>query len=145
MPTCVRRDEDPVVAHVQQSVGGLDRDGLAGEMASNVIAVLEDADAPGAVDPAAHGVPGRFESLFGRGIGVDDLRGRLSGELEPPDRCDIADRLMLSVEVVVGDPCIELGLRVLDRCERSTVEQLFYASSCAAVRSCRSSWVSRER
>jgi hypothetical protein len=41
-------DDDPVVGDVQQSISGFDRDGFPGEMATDVIAVLEDADASGA-------------------------------------------------------------------------------------------------
>ena len=54
MTSGVGRDDNPVVADVQQSVRRLDRDRFAGKVAADVIAVLEDADASGAVDAATN-------------------------------------------------------------------------------------------
>ncbi len=45
-------DHDSVVADVQQTVTQLNGHGFSGEMAPDVIAVLEDADAPRAIDVA---------------------------------------------------------------------------------------------
>jgi len=46
VPTSVRGDEDAVMGDVKEPAGRLDGDGLAGEVAPDVVAVLEDADAP---------------------------------------------------------------------------------------------------
>jgi hypothetical protein len=47
--TSVGRDHDTVVGDVQQTVARFDGDRFAGEVTADVM--LEDADAPGAVDP----------------------------------------------------------------------------------------------
>ena len=52
VPTGVGGDEHAVVADVQQAVDGLDDHALAGEVPTDVVAVGEDADPPGAIDPS---------------------------------------------------------------------------------------------
>jgi hypothetical protein len=52
--TRMGRDYDTVVRDVQQSVCRFDRDRFTGEVTSDVIAVLEDADATGMADPSSN-------------------------------------------------------------------------------------------
>jgi hypothetical protein len=60
------RDHDPVVGDMQQPVCGSDRDCFACEVATDVKAMLEDADATGAVGPARHRLGNwRWSSLLG--------------------------------------------------------------------------------
>jgi hypothetical protein len=48
------RDDHTVVSNVEEPISGFDRDSFTCEVAPDVIAMLEDADATGAVDPARH-------------------------------------------------------------------------------------------
>ena len=64
VPTRVRGDDDSVVGGVQQPVGRFDRDRLSGQMSSHVIAVFQDADAPGPIDPATDHLLSRCRLLF---------------------------------------------------------------------------------
>jgi hypothetical protein len=69
---------------VKQSVGRLDRDRFAGEVTADVIAVNEDADAPGAIDAATDGLLSRLWILF---------RGAFpSKRMRPPEgKCEVGE------------------------------------------------------
>jgi hypothetical protein len=118
------RDHDTVVGDVQKAIGRLDRDGLAGEVTADVIAVLEDADASVAVDTPTDDLSWRRELGFGRDVTVDNLERCRSRQLEAADRRDVAEALVLALVVVVGDPGIEGSLHVIDRIEARVREGL---------------------
>ncbi len=85
-------DEDPVVGDVQQSLVGFHDDALARQVPTDVVAVFEDADPSGAVDPPSdcRGRLGRLELV----VGIEDLGGtaaasskRLMGGTSPIAWC----------------------------------------------------------
>jgi hypothetical protein len=97
VPSGVGGHDDAAVGDVEQSVGRLHLDVLSSEVAPHVVAVLEDADAPGPVDPAAD--PLRWRCLrcaLAIAVGIDHFHGDRLAELEATDRSDIADRLVRS-------------------------------------------------
>ncbi len=114
VPAGVGRDHDAVVGDVQEPVGRLDRHGFAGEVASDVIAVLEDADATGAVDAATDDLLSWCGFLFDRDVTIDHVELRRPRQLEAADRRHVAEGLMLPLVVVVGDPDLESSLHLFD-------------------------------
>jgi len=123
----VRRDEHPVVGDVQQSVRGLDLNPSSREVSTDVVAVLEDADAARSVHPTTDR-PSRTRSVFLPLVGIDDLFLRRGDELEATDRRDVSDRLVLAISVVAPYPAVELELRLLDGGEDQPVEELLSPS-----------------
>ena len=93
-------------------------------MATDVIAVLEDADAAGSVDPTSDGLLSGLRFLVNGYVPIDDLEGRWVGELEAPDRWDVAEGLMVSVMVVLDHPGSKGRLGLLDRVEAVLVKEL---------------------
>ena len=107
-------DHHAVVRDVQQAVPGLHAHLLPGEVAAHVVAVLEDADAPGLIDPASDDPRPFLGYLLDLDLPVHDLDEPVLGKLEAADQGDVADGLVLPVVVVVGDPPVEvvLGLSI---------------------------------
>lgn len=118
------RDDRAVVGHVQQAILGLNAHRLAREIDTDVVAVLEDADAALLIDSSADDLCWWLRFRFGCDVTVDDLKGRPFLELEASDRRDVTDSLVLSVVVVVGNPRIQGRLCLLDRVEAVLREEL---------------------
>ena len=105
---CMRRDHDAVVADVEQAC--FDGDGLLGEEASDVVAMVQDRDTSFVVDPVSHELLHRFDLRFGFDLAVDDFQRRRGCELEASDRRDVADPLVLPLDVLLDHPRIQGGL-----------------------------------
>ena len=90
MTARVGGDHDAVVGDVKQPIGRLDRDGFPGQVTSDVITVLEDADATGPIDATSDDLLWRLCFLPLCDIAVDDLEARLRRKLEAPDRRNVA-------------------------------------------------------
>ena len=88
---------------LQEAIDRLDLDRSTGEVAPDMVAVLQDRDASGPVDPSTDDLPGRGR-LIVDGCRIDHHVGSRFDELEPADGCDVAYSLMLPTEVVGGDP-----------------------------------------
>ncbi len=93
-------------------------------MTTDVIAVLEDADASGAVHAARHRLGTWRSLLFDRDIAIDDLERCRPGEFEALDRWHVAQGLVFPLAVVVGDPDVESSLELLDGLEALVGEEL---------------------
>jgi hypothetical protein len=130
MTSCVGGDDDTVVADMQEAICRFDRDRLAGEVAADVVAVLEDADAPGPINAPAHGPGAWWRPLLDRDVAVDDQERSRLGELQASDRGDIAEGLVVSFVVVVLDPDIKGRLSLLDRLEAGLGEELLRMVLC---------------
>ena len=115
--------EHAVAGDLQQPVDGLHIHALTGEMTANVVPVFEDADSSGAVDPSCDRGPCRLWFALWLELWVEHVGGRALHQLEASDRRYVTDRLVLALGVI--DPGIQLRLGLLDRVERTTVEQFF--------------------
>ena len=79
VPAGVGGDQDAVVADLEQAVDGLHGNALAGQLAADVVAVLEDADPSRSVNTARDRVAARSWLVFGGLSRIDDLDRHRSG------------------------------------------------------------------
>src|SRR5665647_1248947 len=122
-------DEHATVADLDEAaLGDRDRHGLAGEVGARVVGEAAEADLAAAADEAGDAAAARpSDSLDALGAlgGEHDRRLRLAGgEGEALRRRGHADALVGTLGVVVGDPLVELGLRLRERGEDAAAKEL---------------------